>query len=96
MLPLPKKCYFHSPLYGFSLTMMSQIESIRSSQYTPLYENDKFERDLSQLRLLVLSCALFWRTKTKFVRNLVPKIATTKGISKPVSFCVHVVKSPYK
>ena len=29
--------------------------------------------------------------KTKFVRNLVPKIATTKGISKPVSFCVHVV-----
>ena len=44
----------------------------------------------------VLSCALFWRTKHKFVRNLVPKIATTKGISKPVSFCVHVAKSPYK
>ena len=38
----------------------------------------------------VLSCALFWRTKHKFVRNLVPKIVTTKGISKPVSFCVHV------
>ena len=43
-------------------------------------------------KLLVLSCALFWRTKFKFVRNLVPEIATTKGIRKPVSFCVPVAK----
>ena len=37
--------------FTFWLTMMSQIESIRSNQYTPLYENEKFERDLSQWRL---------------------------------------------
>ena len=37
-LPLPKKCYFHSPLYSFRLTMTSQIESSRLTQYTLLYE----------------------------------------------------------
>ena len=38
LLPLPKKCYFHSPLYSFRLTMTSQIESSRLTQYTLLYE----------------------------------------------------------
>ena len=31
--------------------------------------------------MIVLSCALFWRTKTQVVRNSVPKMATTKGSS---------------
>ena len=33
----PMKCFFHSPLYSFRLTLTSQIESIRCTQYTPLY-----------------------------------------------------------
>ena len=37
LLPYPKKCYFHSPLNSFWLTMTSQIESFRGAQYTPLY-----------------------------------------------------------
>ena len=51
---------------------------------------------MTVIKPFVLSCGLFWRTKTKIVRNLVPKIAMTKGISKAVSLCVHVVKLPYK
>ena len=31
---------------------MSQIESTRSSQYTPLYKNEKFEDKIGQWRLL--------------------------------------------
>ena len=31
--------------------MRSQIESIRSTQYTPLYENEQFESRISQWRL---------------------------------------------
>ena len=38
--------------YVFWLTMTSHIESIRSTQYNPLYENEKFECKSSQWRLL--------------------------------------------
>ena len=43
LYPRPKKCYFHSPLELFWLTMPSQIESSRRHQYTPLYEKQLFE-----------------------------------------------------
>ena len=52
-----------------------------------------FLGDRIKRSICVLSCALFWRTKHKFEKNLVPKIATTKGISKPVFFCAPVAKS---
>ena len=59
----PKKCHFYSPLYVFLLTMTAQIESIRRAQYTPLYENEKFERKISQWRLLILTkCWLKYTT----------------------------------
>ena len=51
-LSRPKKCNFHSPFYGFWLTMTSQMESNRSTQYTPMYEKEKFECESSQWRLL--------------------------------------------
>ena len=34
--------------------LMKYLESIRSTQYTPLFENEKFEWELSQWRLLFL------------------------------------------
>ena len=54
LLSRPKKCHFHSPLYLFWLTMMSQTESLRSTWYTPLYQNKLFESKSSQWRLLWL------------------------------------------
>ena len=33
------------------------------------------------LLVIVLSCELFWWTKIEFLRNLVPEIAMTKGIT---------------
>ena len=36
----------------FWLTITSQIESSRSTQYTPLYKNEQFESRISQWRLL--------------------------------------------
>ena len=36
LLSCPKKCYFHSPLELFCLTMTSQIESTSSIQYGTL------------------------------------------------------------
>ena len=52
LLSSPKKCYFHSPLYVFWLTMTSKIESSRWSLNTLLYEKWKFERKSSQWRIL--------------------------------------------
>ena len=43
LLLCPKKCYFYSPLYIIWLTLTSQIKSIRSSKYTPLYERPNLE-----------------------------------------------------
>ena len=43
-------------LYNFWLTITSQIESIRSTQYTPLYKNEQFESRISQWRLLSTIC----------------------------------------
>ena len=37
----------------FLTTMMSEIESTRSTQYTPLYENEQFESRISQWKLLI-------------------------------------------
>ena len=46
---------------------------------------------------VVLSCALFWQTKIDFVRNLVPKIATTqKGLANLFPFAYMLPNSPYK
>ena len=53
LLPRSKKCYFHSPLYGFWLTNASQIESSKATQYTPLYKKRKFKRKSSQWWLLM-------------------------------------------
>ena len=53
-LYLTLTCYFNSPLFGFWLTMTSQIESIRSTYYTPLYKNKFFESRSSQWRLLLI------------------------------------------
>ena len=47
----PKKCYFHSPLELFWLIVMSQIESTRWTEYTPLYANEQFESKIIQWRL---------------------------------------------
>ena len=55
LLPRLEKCYFHLPLELFWLTMMSQIESTISTQYTLLYENEQFESQISQWRLLLYS-----------------------------------------
>ena len=49
-----KNSSIHSSLYVFWLTMRSQIESIRSTQYTPLYWNKWFDSKSSQWRQLQL------------------------------------------
>ena len=48
--------------------MTSQIESIISTKYTPLYENEKFERELSQWRLLINIGTIRGECKTKEVK----------------------------
>ena len=39
--------------------MTSQIESIRSTQYTSLYKNEQFEDEISQWRLLKTQTILY-------------------------------------
>ena len=51
--------HFHSPLELFWLTMTSQTESSRPTQYTPLYDNKQFESRISQWRPLLFRCLVF-------------------------------------
>ena len=44
--------------------MTSQIESIRSPQYTPLYENEQLESRISQWGLLFIGCKTINSHKT--------------------------------
>ena len=50
----PKKCWVYSRLYNFWITMTSRKESSKSVWYSPLYEKELFEREISQLRLLIV------------------------------------------
>ena len=51
----------------FLLIVMSEIESTRSTQYTPLYENKQFESTISQWRLLFQRIAKLKNKVTYFI-----------------------------
>ena len=55
LLSRPKKCYFHSPLYGFWLTMISQIKSIWLTNILRCTKRAYRKPRISQWRLLQMS-----------------------------------------
>ena len=59
LLSRPKKCYFHSPLNFFWLTMTLQIENTRLTQYAS-YKKEQFESRISQWRLLQKNKKSIW------------------------------------